>query len=104
MLDIALDNAYSNGANQIHLLRLRVGAISGIVPSALYFAFDACKEGTIATNAELQIEWVQAICYCSQCHADFAPHDWVYICPRCDRISHEIRQGRELQLISLEIS
>lgn len=104
MLDIAFDQAQSQGANHIHQLRLRVGILSGVVPEALKFAFDACTKDTIAADAKLEIEWVKAICYCPQCHAEFSPHDWVYICPRCEHLSHEIRQGRELQLVSLEVS
>ena len=104
MLDIAFEQSQSQGANQIHQLNLRVGTISGVIPEALRFAFESCVQGTIAADAKLEIEWIKAICYCHQCHAEFTPHDWVYICPRCDRLSHEIRQGRELQLVSLEVS
>ena len=104
MLDIAFDKAQSQGAIQIHRLRLKVGSVSGVVPEALQFAFDSCTEGTIASNAKLEIEWINAVCYCPQCHVEFTPHDWVYICPRCDRLTHEICQGRELQLVSLEVS
>lgn len=104
MLDLAFEQAESQGANQIHQLNLRVGAISGVVPEALKFAFDSCIEGTIASDAKLEIEWLKAICYCPQCHAEFTPYDWVYVCPQCDRMSHQIRQGRELQLVSLEVS
>ncbi|MFM7887984.1 MAG: hydrogenase/urease maturation nickel metallochaperone HypA, partial [Pseudanabaena sp.] len=32
MLDLAFEQAESQGANQIHQLNLRVGAISGVVP------------------------------------------------------------------------
>jgi len=104
MLDLAFDRALSQGANHIHQLSLRVGAISGVVPEALQFAFDSCTVGTIASDAKLEIEWVKAICYCPQCHAEFTPDDWVYVCPRCEHLTHEIRQGRELQLVSLEVS
>lgn len=104
MLDIAFSQAQIQGVNRIHQLNLRVGEIAGVVPEALEFAFASCTEGTIAAGAKLEIEWVKAVCYCPECHAEFTPLDWVYVCPRCDRISHEIRQGRELQLISLEVN
>lgn len=104
MLDIAFDQAQSQGANHIHQLNLKVGVLSGVVPEALKFAFDACTKDTIAGDAKLDIEWIKAVCYCRQCHAEFSPHDWVYICPRCERLSPEICQGRELQLVSLEVS
>ena len=104
MLDIAFSQAQIQGVNRIHQLNLRVGEIAGVVPEALEFAFASCTEGTIAAGAKLEIEWVKAVCYCPECHAEFTPLDWIYVCPRCDRISHEIRQGRELQLISLEVN
>jgi len=108
MLDIAFSQAHSSETPQehtkIHQLNLRVGEISGVVPEALQFAFVSCTQGTIAADAKLEIEWVKAVCYCPECQAEFTPLDWVYVCPRCDHISREIRQGRELQLISIEVS
>jgi len=104
MLDLAFEQAQNQRATHIHQLNLRIGAIAGVVPEALEFAFSACIAGTIASDAKLEIEWIKARCYCPSCDADFTPLNWVYVCPRCDRLSDQIRQGRELQLVSLEVS
>jgi hydrogenase nickel incorporation protein HypA/HybF len=103
-LEIALENACGQGAQKIHQLNLRVGAMSGVVPEALEFAFDACTQGTIAAGALLKIELVPALCYCQNCDRTFAPPDLIYACPNCGRISSKLLQGRELQLTSLEVS
>ncbi|MBP0001680.1 MAG: hydrogenase maturation nickel metallochaperone HypA [Cyanobacteria bacterium SID2] len=103
-LEIALDRAQNSGASQIHHLKMRVGALSGVVPEALNFAFDVVTEGTIAQNAQFEIESVPARCYCSQCQAEFEPKDIIFECPTCHRVSANVISGKELELTSLEIS
>jgi hydrogenase nickel insertion protein HypA len=102
-LEIALDYAHREGIQKILQLNLRVGKMSGVIPEALEFAFDTCTQGTIAAGAQLQIELVPVLCYCLQCDREFAPLDLIYVCPNCGTISSKILQGRELQLISLEV-
>jgi hydrogenase nickel incorporation protein HypA/HybF len=103
-LEIALEYARKQGAQKIHQLNLRVGAMSGVVPEALEFAFDACACNTIAAGADLKIELVPALCYCENCDREFAPPDPIYACTDCGQISSKLIQGRELQLTSLEVS
>lgn len=103
-LEIALEYARHQKAQKIHQINLRVGAISGVVPEALEFAFDACTQNTIAAGANLKIELVPALCYCENCDREFTPPDLIYACPDCGQISSKLIQGRELQLTSLEVS
>jgi hydrogenase nickel incorporation protein HypA/HybF len=103
-LEIALENAYIQNANKIHRLKMRVGAMSGVVPEALNFAFDVVTEGTIAEGAKLEIEIVSVVCYCPYCQIEFQPKDLFYECPQCDRLSNKIIAGREIELTSLEVS
>jgi hydrogenase nickel insertion protein HypA len=103
-VEIALEYAHREGTQKILQFNLRVGEMSGVVPEALEFAFDACTQGTIAAGAQLQIELVPVLCYCLQCDQEFAPPDLIYVCPNCGKISSKILQGQELQLISLEVS
>lgn len=103
-LEIATENAQQQDANQIHRLKMRIGAMSGVVPEALNFAFDVVVEGTIAQGAKLEIEVVPVVCYCPHCQIEFQPPDLFYECPQCDRLSNKIIAGREIELISLEVS
>lgn len=103
-LSVALDYAQVQGAHQIHRLQLQVGELSGVDPEALAFAFDVVSNGTLAENAELELIPVPAVCYCSSCQQMFQPLGWVYECPCCYRLSTDIRQGKTLELTSLEIS
>ena len=103
-LQAALDCAARRGAGRIHRMTLRVGSLSGVVPEALAFAFAAVTAGTAAEGARLEIEEVQVVCRCPDCGREFAPPDVVFECPGCGRLSGDVRQGRELELASLEVS
>src|SRR5690242_2586488 len=40
----------------VHSVRLRVGALTAVVPEAMQFCFDLAVEGTVAEGARLDIE------------------------------------------------
>lgn len=101
---IATKQAKDAGAQRIHRILMRVGALSGAVPETLEFVFDIVAKGTMAEGATLEIERVPVLCYCPACAQEFAPADFVCECPRCGRPSADIRRGRELQVTSLEVS
>lgn len=103
-VNIALTHAKDAGADRIDAIRMRVGALSGVVPDSLAFAFEIAAQGTIAQDAVLDIEDVPVTCYCAQCRREFTPDDIVYMCPACGRLSADIRAGREFTVSSIEIS
>ena len=103
-IEIALKWAQEQDAHTIHRFKMRIGKMSGVVPSALNFAFDVVTQGTIAENATLEIETVPLICYCDSCQMDFEADDIIYQCPLCGNISYKVKSGQEIELTSLEIS
>ncbi len=103
-LEMAEHQARAAGAMRIHRLKLRVGALSGVVPEALRFAYEGLKPGTLAADAVLEIEEVPAVGWCQDCNAEFTATDLCYECPQCHQMSGQLRHGNELELASLEIS
>jgi hydrogenase nickel incorporation protein HypA/HybF len=103
-LELAIGYAQAQDATKIHRLTLRIGQLSGVIPEALQFAFDIVIQGTIAEKAELLIETIPAICHCPTCQQDFQPTDCIYECPECHQVCTELLQGRDLELVSLEVS
>jgi hydrogenase nickel incorporation protein HypA/HybF len=103
-LETAAQKTRAAEATQIHRLKVRVGKLSGVVPEALRFAFDALKAGSPAAHAEFEIEEVPAVCWCADCADEFETADLKYECPRCHQPSGDLRRGLELELTSLEIS
>ena len=102
-LNIALEQAEKAGGNRIYQIRLRIGALSGVVPEALRFAFEALAPGTAADGAELAIEDVPARFWCASCAKEFQSDDMFAECPDCQTPSGELRAGREMEVASLEI-
>jgi hydrogenase nickel incorporation protein HypA/HybF len=103
-LEMAFAHARQAGANRIHRMWLRVGALSGVVPEALEMAFVAATPDTPADGAELIVEQVPVICRCEQCDFEFCPNDVFFVCSNCGALNSYIQQGRELELASLEVS
>ena len=103
-LDIAVEHARRHGAQRIHCIGIKVGALSSVVPEALEFAFDVVVQGTMAEGAKLDIERVPAACYCPACQVEFEPDGPFYECPRCTSLDVQVRRGRELELSQVEVS
>jgi hydrogenase nickel incorporation protein HypA/HybF len=102
-LSLALDQARQAGAARVYSIRLRIGALSGVVPDALEFAFEALTPGTLAEGSQLAIERVPARFWCATCTREFQSDDLFAECPACHSLSRELRAGREMEVASLEI-
>jgi hydrogenase nickel incorporation protein HypA/HybF len=101
----ALAKARERGAGRIHRIVLRIGALSGVEPDSLQFAFGPTTLGTPAEGADLDIEVVPARARCSSCGIDFEAADGsIFSCPQCDSLSGELLQGREIELSRIEMS
>lgn len=99
---LAVDAAKSSGADRVTHLRLRVGALSGVVPDALRFAFDVVCRGTLAEGASLEIEPVAAASWCPVCRSEFAGTDFFNECPGCHKVCGELQRGREIEIATVE--
>jgi hydrogenase nickel incorporation protein HypA/HybF len=102
-LEMAFDAARREGARRIVAMKLRIGALSGVVPEALAFAFDVSTRGTMAEGARLEWDLVPVVCACPNGCADFEPAALVYECPECGAFSARVLRGRELDLLELEV-
>lgn len=105
LLDLAEDYARCEGASCIKTVALRIGALSGVLPEALEFAFEVAKLGTLAADAHLEVEYLAIIAYCESCALEFEVKDIFGIaqCPLCSEPTASLRQGQELELSYLEL-
>lgn len=104
ILETAVERAKQEGAQHINCVHMRVGTEAGVVPESLTFAFDVAKKGTIAEEAELEVEDVPVLCYCANCKLEFYPVDALHECPECHQLHCEVRQGKEFELAFLDVS
>ena len=102
-LSMVLEQAQRSGATRVYAIHLRIGALSGVVPEALEFAFEALSPGTLAEGGKLSIEHIAARFWCSACNLEFKADDMFAECPDCHRPSGQLRAGREMEVASMEI-
>jgi hydrogenase nickel incorporation protein HypA/HybF len=100
---MAVEAAQAAGAQRITELRMRIGVLSGVVPEALQFAFEAVAAGSLAENATLTIEQTPARFWCEVCQSEFVAANYFAECPQCKTSSRDLRAGRELELSAMEI-
>jgi len=82
-----VEEAERLGGVRVKAVHLRVGPLSGIDKEALCFCFDLAAEGTPVAGAELRVEEVPVVAYC----------------PACVGPTPQVKQGRELEVVALEV-
>jgi hydrogenase nickel incorporation protein HypA/HybF len=103
IVELAEEEAERRGV-QIDAVHLRLGALSGVVKEALLSCYEMACEGTPLQASRLVVEDVPVIVFCSGCQAQ-RPLSSVqlFCCPECGAPCSEIVQGRELEVVALEI-
>lgn len=79
-------------------VRLRIGELRLIVPEALDLAWQAIREGSLASGAFLEMIEVPARARCKACGKEYRPEWPVFLCQACGKASVEILRGEELIL------
>lgn len=93
--------AEAAGERRVAEVRVRIGALAGVVPDALRFAFDVAAEGTVCAGAALVVDEVPVTVWCEPCGAERTLVGALrFRCPVCDEPSADVRGGRDLQLVS----
>ena len=105
-LALVQQHAAGNHARRVSRIVLRIGALAGVEPDSLRFAFDVISRGTVAEGAAFDIEAVPVVVFCASCQQEFdgATDSFIFICPTCGDLGGEIRHGRELELSRIEMS
>ncbi len=106
IVDVALETAgrIQSPSPQVTAVNVRIGRLAGVDADALRFSFDVVTQGTPLEGARLEIEELPVIVWCDRCQRDLElPAVNFMHCPVCDDICGIIRQGKELQVTSLEI-
>lgn len=103
LFEMLEEKAKEKNAKKILSVKLKVGAISGVVPEFLETAFDIYKKGTIASNAKLKIENVPLKIQCQKCQAETVKNDFIFICDKCGSLELKTLSGTELLLEKIEM-
>jgi len=103
ILDIVLKEKTINNLPDIKAIGLRIGALSGILPDALEFSFDAIKKETPLEKTVLEISEIPVTGICKSCKDKFSVTDLIFACPKCYSTSIEVDKGQEMDIEYLDI-
>jgi hydrogenase nickel incorporation protein HypA/HybF len=103
MVEIAERTAREQGAVRVISVTVEIGELSGVVPEAVEFCFEACAKDTFIEGANLLIERVPGRGRCRECGAGTAIDPYTFTCPSCGGYALEVLQGRELRIREMEI-
>lgn len=100
VVDICERNA---GGRRVISVTLEIGELSGVVPEAVEFCFEACARETLLDGARLVIERVSGRGSCGGCGAEFPLAALIQPCPACGGYGVDILSGEELRVRELEV-
>lgn len=104
MVEMASDEALRRGAVRVNALHLKIGPLSGVVKDALLFSYEVACQGTPLEGSQLIIEEVPVVIYCSKCKAERTLESiQLFCCPVCNELTSDVRTGRELDFVAMEI-
>ena len=104
IVEMAEEEAAQRGGVQVNAVHLKLGRLAGVVKDALLSCYEMACEGTGVQGSRLLIEEVPIVVYCPACLAPrtLDSMQW-FVCPECRSPVSEVLQGRELQVVALEI-
>ena len=98
---VAVVGEAANG-RRVRRVMLEIGKLSGVVPDALAFCFDAVTRGTPLEGAALEIREIDGRARCIACNAEFATLDFFAVCA-CGSRRVAYVAGEELNIKAMEV-
>ena len=104
VLQIIESEANNQNFKNVKRVILDVGVFSGVEIQALEFAFDVVMRGSVAENATLEINEVQATAWCMQCAESITIKERYDACPKCGSYQLQVSGGDEMRIKELEVA
>jgi hydrogenase nickel incorporation protein HypA/HybF len=89
---------------RVREVRLRVGVLASVIEDSLQFCYGIATEGTPLEGSTLLVKILPVVAHCGACDKDVEVKSLQsFRCPQCGEPVHDLRQGRELEIQSIEI-
>jgi hydrogenase nickel incorporation protein HypA/HybF len=104
IIDAVTESLAPYSGAQVKEVRLRVGVLAAVTEESLRFCYGIATENTRLAGSALQIDQLPVIVHCDPCGQDVElPSVQSFRCPLCGTPTMDLRQGRELEIESIEI-
>jgi hydrogenase nickel incorporation protein HypA/HybF len=103
IVEIAQEESERLGS-RVSAVHLKLGALAGVVKDALLFSYEVACQDTPLAGSRLLIEEMPLIVFCPQCEVQRVLGSAQQLrCTECGTPTPDVRGGRELQLVALEV-
>ena len=103
IVELAEEEAQQRGA-RVNAVHLKLGALAGVVKEALLSSYEMACGDTPLEGSRLIIEEVPVKIFCPKCKEPRQLHSiQLFCCAECGSPSAEIIEGKELEVVALEI-
>lgn len=103
IVELVRDEISKKGDCTVTSLTIEAGELSGVVNESLVFALEQSVKNTEIENTEIEIISIPGKAKCS-CGEEFPATDIISCCPKCNNITSNIIEGRELKIRSITIN
>lgn len=104
ILGIVQKEAIKAGATHVDEIVIVIGELSTFVDEYIETYFTEMARGTLAENASLVFQKIEARAGCLNCQAEFRPRQKFHNCPECGSPLFQLKEGNELYIESIEAS
>ena len=88
---------------RVAAVRLKVGAVAGLVPESLEFSFQAMTSESLLSHAQLEIESIPFRIHCNACDMTAENELGFTVCSKCGGADTKILSGLEMYITEIEI-
>ncbi len=103
IFDAVSEEVKKRDISRVISIKLEVGKLTAIIPSALEFCFETIIKGTLLEGSKLDIIDIPLKMKCKKCSHIFEVKDYSYNCPSCENSDCDMISGDELLIKKLEI-
>ena len=103
IVEIAEKTARDEGAEKVLSVTIEIGELSGVIPDAVEFCYEACVQETLLEGSKLEINFIPGLGTCNDCQADVKIDNMTFNCSACGSYSLKRIQGEELNIKEVEI-
>lgn len=104
IVDAVTESVVRYPGARVKEVRLRLGALASVIEDSLQFCWGVSVEGTPLEGAKLVVNKLPIVVHCTVCGKQGELESLQsFRCPHCGAPASDVRQGRELEIDSIEI-
>jgi hydrogenase nickel incorporation protein HypA/HybF len=104
IVDAAVEQSHRHGDAKVLAIHLKLGPLAGVVKEALNSAWELATEKSPVEGSKLFIQDMPLIVYCPTCQQEKQIESIQEMrCPTCGSYTPDIRGGREMEIVAMEI-